>query len=812
MTAGESPPRKRFGFGFSSALDIHMSPQLLHPRKGSSGGIGVVMPLLILLAASLALPISLSAQGAQPAAGVGGIGGRVVDGATGEAIRGALVRVRDVGRSDLTHEDGSYHLENLRTGDHLLVVEMLGYAGVERLVTVTAGGEANADFTLSASALSLAGIVVTGVAAERGIAETYRPTIVLGGAELDRQLSTSLASTLRRQQGIAMRSFGPAPAQPIIRGMGGDRVLILEDGNRTGDLSTSGSDHAVGVDPIGAERIEVVRGPAGLLYGSNALGGVINVIREEIPRALPENVEGTFAIDLNSVNRGTTGAGSILLPLGDAFALRGEASLRRGGDLRTPLGILTNTDSKGTNLSFGASWLPSWGFVGASFRGYALDHGIPGEFQGVQIPGGHEGGVTAESRRNVGRIQFGHFSGLGPFSSVQAEGNLIHYTHEEVEGVLESGEPIIGTSFDQLTATLNVAARHEHTPGSVRVSGAFGMFGSYRDLITGGAYAGARDAREANVALFFHEELELGRYRLQAGARYDHIRVEPTDLRPIDTGEEEIPVRTRSFGDVSASLAGLVDIHEGWILGASLARAFRAPSVSELFSAGPHLADFSFDIGNPELGTETGLGYDLFLRVNRPGVSVEATVFRNQIRNFIHSRPTGEIDPRFGRFPLFHAVGEDAVFSGADGSVALELFPSFVVDGTVSYVRAEYSETGEPLPSIPPLSASIRGRYEVSSYFVTAGWDGRAAQGRVPFPIENPVPGEPDLIPERPTSGYGTLNFGGGIRWYSGALAHSLTFTVDNALDRTWRDHLSRAKEVAPEAGRNLQLLYRISI
>lgn len=766
----------------------------------------------LLLAALLLFPIltpNLIEAQIQP--GVGGIGGFVRDSLTGEPIRGAQVRVRDVGRSDLTHEDGSYHLESLSVGEHIVVVQMLGYRPVEQPVTVVAGEEVLRDFNLEVSAISLAGIVVTGVTAERGLEETYRPTIVLGGAELDRQLSGSLAATLRRQQGLAVRSFGPAPAQPIIRGMGGDRVLVLEDGNRTGDLSSGGADHAVGVDPIGAERIEVVRGPAGLLYGSNALGGVINVIREEIPRAYPERTEATVALEGTSVNRGGTVAGSLLLPVGGRYALRGEASLRRGGDLQTPLGELPNTDSRGLNLALGASWLPSWGFAGASYRAYFLDHGIPGEFQGVQIPGGHPGGVSAETRRQVGRAQLGHFDGVGPFASLQMEGNLIHYLHREIEGTQSSGEPIIGTSFDQITATLNTVAHHEHSPGSVRVSGALGAFGSFRDLITGGSYSGARDARETNLALFLHEELERSRYRIQAGVRYDWIRVEPTDLRPIDTGNGEVEVRTRTFGSASASLAGLIDLREGWVVGAGVARAFRAPSVSELFSAGPHLADFSYDIGNPELGTETGLGFDLFLRVNRPGVTFEGTVFRNRISNFIHNRPTGETDPRFGRFPVFRAVGADALFAGADGSLALEVRPSLVVDGTVSYVQAEYMETGEPLPAIPPLSGSIRVRYEVRSWFLSVGWDGRASQTRVPFAIENPVPGEEDIIPERPTAGHGLMNVGAGLRWYSGELSHALTLTVDNALDRVWRDHLSRAREVAPEAGRNVQLLYRIS-
>ena len=608
-----------------------------------------------------------------------------------------------------------------------------------------------------------------------------------------------------------MASYGPAPAQPVVRGMGGDRVLVLEDGQRTGDLATTGPDHAVGVDPSSAQRIEVVRGPAGLLYGSNALGGVINVIREEIPRTLPEQRSGSFNIGGASVNRGIAAGATVSVPVGLSYALRGEITAREGGDMRTPLGRLPSTDSRGLTGSLGASWLPPWGFLGVSYRGYKLDHGIPGEFQGEQIPGAHEGGADAETSRHVGRFQMGHFSGLGPFSSLQVEGNLIRYVHREIEGVLESGERVLGTSFDQVTATVNALAGHQHTPGTFREEGTVGVFASFRDLITGGAFPGVRDAREYNVAFFVHEEVEMGRYRVQVGARYDWHRVEPVDTRPIDAGDGLLPVATRTFGDLSGSVSGLVDLGGGWVLGTSLARAFRTPSVRELFSSGPHLADFSYDVGNPELGSEVGLGADIFLRGNLAWANLEASIFRNRIRNFIHDRPTGLVDPRFRRFPLYVADGADAEFLGADGRIEVEVLPSVVLDGTFSYVRAEYQESGNPLPSMPPLSGGVRVRYEPAGYFVTAGWDGTGSQRRVSPPIPDPQEEGAFILPERPTAGHHLMNLGAGIRWVRGDRLHSLTLGIDNLLDRTWRDHLSRTKEVAPEGGRNLQLLYRVN-
>jgi len=764
--------------------------------------------LLLGCAGILWTPLPLSPQLSQ---GVGGIEGRVVTEVGEVPISGALVRIRGIARTDVTHAEGRFHLENVPAGRHTLDIQMLGYAPGEVVLELLPGERLQVQVVLRVSALTLTGIVVTGVGMERGIEESYRPTTVLAQEALDRRLSGSLAATLRNQPGIATQSFGPAPAQPMIRGMGGDRVLVLEDGGRTGDLYATGADHAVGIDPISAGRIEVVRGPAGLLYGSNALGGVINVIREEVPRGMPGELQGSAGAQWESMNQGVTAGATALVPLGFRWAGRAELTARRGQDLQTPLGVLSGTDSQSEGGALGLSWLPNWGFLGGSYRVYRLDYGLPSEFQGAQIPGAHAGGARAESIRHAARIQFGHFLGLGPFSLVQGDGSVVRYLHREVEGSGAAGARVIGTSFDQLSATFNLVGRHEHTLGGLREEGAIGLYGVFQDLLTGGSFPGVRDSRSRGVALFAYEELHHGRARLQFGGRYDLSEIEPLDLRPIDRGDRLIEVRTRPFQDVSASLALLFDPADGWVIGASLARAFRAPSVRELFSAGPHLADFAYDIGNPELGTEVGLGVDLFLRWTGSRVHLEASLFENRIRDFIHSRPAGTLDPRFRRFPVFMAESANALFRGGEGRFQAELIEGLVLEGMVSHVQAELTAGGEPLPRIPPTSGALALRYELPGWFVLAEWERTGAQRRVAPPIPSPVPGELDLIPERPTAGYDLLALGGGVRMTLRGRVHSLTLNVQNVLDRAWWDHLSRAKEVAPEPGRNVQLLYRIA-
>jgi iron complex outermembrane recepter protein len=800
--------------------------------KAPSNSLGVPGTLLLLGALALAAqPEPASAVVGAPAGAAalvqeadglgpeapqaqGEIRGTVVDRRTEAPVVAAQVRIVEVGRSDMTHADGTFHFHRIPAGTYTLEVQRIGYATTREEVTVEDDALVQVRITLAESAIRLPGMVVTATGRERRADQTYQPTSVLAGRELQRSLSWSLAATLEGEPGLALQTYGPAPAQPVIRGMGSDRVLVLEDGGRMGDLSHTAPDHAVGVDPIAADRIEVVRGPAGLLYGSNALGGVVNVIREEVPRRMPHHVSGTLSTQFESVNRGGTAAGVVRAPLGSAFAVRGEGTFRKGGDIRTPLGNLDGTDSRGYNVGAGASWIPDWGFVGASFRAYELNHGIPGEFDGEQIPGAHPGGVDAETSRLVGRFEAAHNQGFGPFSGVELDASFISYLHQEIEGIVGEGDDVrkvVGAEFDQLTATTSLVGRHVHEPNGIRLEGAVGANFFWQDLITRGQYPGSRSAEELGAAVYVYEELDLSPFRLQAGLRYDWTRIEPRDKRPIQTTDRQIPVSTRTFSDFSGSVALLRDFPAGWTVGASLARAFRTPAIPELFSDGPHLADFSYDIGNPELRSETGLGADLFVRLNRGSVNAEITAFRNKLDNYIYYFPTGEIDPRLFRFPVFEARGDDALFQGVDGKIQVEPRSRWVLEATASYVRATRTGEDDPLPQIPPLNGRIGVRYETPRYFATLGWRGAAAQERVPNPIPSPIEEGEVIIPERPTDGYGLVNAGAGIQWTARGGVHSVVLQVDNLLNDEWRSHLSRVKDVAPEPGRNVQLLYRVS-
>ncbi len=741
---------------------------------------------------------------------MGRIIGTIRDAETGDPIAAAQVRLREMRRSDLSHADGRFHFFDVRPGRYTLSVERIGYAPAEQRVTVV--GEETVDISLDMrpTALELAGVVVTGTGRERGAGEVYQPTSVIGDAELRRRLATSLAATIAHEPGIHQQYNGPAASQPVIRGMGGDRVVVLEDGHRTGDLYSTGADHAVTIDPLTVERVEVLRGPAALLYGSSALGGVVNVIREDVPRSLPERPKGTASLQLESVNRGATGGVAAWVPLG-RIAVRAEASGRQAGDTRTPLGTLESSDLRGHTLGVGASLISSWGFVGVAGREQRMDYGVPGQFDGVVIPGAHPGGVDIETTRRSARFETARMGNLGVFNALELSASLNHYLHDEIEGRGADGQPFLGARFDQLSGGAELTLRHEHREEfPILRGGAVGVEYRAKDLRASGPSPGTRSATENNVAVFLYEELGVEPFRFKVGLRYDHAWVDPYHDDPIRIGDRAVPVRSRTFGSFSGSAAALFDFTENWTTGVSVARAFRRPAIEELFSDGPHLADFSFDIGNPELEPETGLGADLFLRGTLPRLHIEASVFANRLTNYIHYQATGELDPRFRRYPVFEARGDDALFLGAEGRAQWEVARNLVFDGAVSGVRATRIDTDDPLPDIPPATAHARVRYDAARWFGSLGLDAMAAQNRVPQTFPSPVDGE--LIqPQRPTSGSALLNAGFGWRWSEGERFHTVTLQVSNLLDTEWRDHLSRIKDVAPQPGRNIQLLYRLN-
>ena len=679
-----------------------------------------------------------------------------------------------------------------------------------------------------------------------------RPASVLEGRALDRRLAPSIAGTIAGEPGVTSRSNGPMASQPVIRGLAGDRVLVLEDGQRTGDIATTAPDHAVTIDPMTARRVEIIRGPAGLLFGSNSLGGVVNVVREDVPaERIAKRLGGVLSGQGESVNNGGVAHAQLRGGVG-ALAWRMSGTWRTAGDSRAPQGVLPFSDVRGHDVGAGVALVDvtaaggQWR-LGAAARDVISTYGVPGSFGGIVLPGAHEGGVYVDLSRRSARVDGSWRSNNAEVSNsawprlTQASVSTQFVRFEQSE--LERGG-FVGTRFGQLMANGDALVQYTRRAG-VPVRGSVGTWAQWRDFRAEGSFTGTRPGVMRSVAGFVMEEWSLdsvlggGRpVRLQWGARLDAARIVPLDSTETALVRD---VRTRAFTAPTGSVGLTVELRPGVTVGASAARAFRPPAIEELFSAGPHLGTYAYEVGNPQLRAERGTGVDLFARLARGRVRADVALFTMQMADFIYQRPlvdsiTGEPvrDPRLRRYNVYQADQADARLHGAEGRVEWRVprARGLIVDGTVSWVQGiQRAATGGTdwvaLPAMPPLRTRTQARWEGRQWSGSIGLEAAAGQSRVP-----PAPftlgattcaleasqavrgdGAPALLPAEfcATPSWALMNLSVGRQWVTGTRLHDVTMTVDNALNADWRDHLWRAKQVAPQPGRNVRVLYRWS-
>jgi iron complex outermembrane receptor protein len=754
------------------------------------------MPRAIAVTAVVILGFAQAASAQRPA-----ITGRVVEAGTRTPVTGAHVQLVEARRDDITHEDGGFDFLTVRDGAYTLRITRIGLAPVTRKLAVRAGRSDSLVVEMQPAALQLEAIVTTGTVGARSAQETLSPTTVLTDAQLDRQLQSTLAATIQSQPGVTMSTLGPATARPVIRGLVGDRVVVLEDGARSGDLSSTSSDHAVAIDPITVKQFEIVRGPMSLLYGSSALGGVVNAIREEVPATRGEHVTGSVSAEGSSVDQGSTAGGFATGSLG-RLTFRGEGSARHAGDLNTPLGTLAGSGVRTLTGAGGASYVGADGYGGASYRYFNNSYDVPGGFVG-----GHNQSVHINMLRHVTRGEGDWHPASGPLSSLKATSTYTDYFHEEIE---HGGS--LGTRFNQQIANADLRANHEGSGRLAQLSG--GAHWQHRSIQTGGTLR-TPSTDDNSLAGFGVAEFGFDKLRLQTGARYDWARYVPKPGSIITVNGRDIEAVPRNFGSVSGSLGGLYDLAGGAQIGASVSRAYRTPDFNELYSNGPHLASFSFDVGNPSLEQETGIGLDAFVRLTRDRGHGEVAVFRNRMSNFIFPHATGDIGLQ-GNRPKFQFTGRDALLAGAEGGGEITVAPHVILEATLSYVRGTFigpvdslppdsahavfntRPGSEYIPFMPPLNGHVSARFDTQRWFGSVSSRFAAKQANLgDFETE--------------TAGYALLDGSAGLRLFDGRRSHAVTLRLENALDQVYRNHLSRTKEISPEAGRNVALVYRIT-
>jgi iron complex outermembrane receptor protein len=737
---------------------------------------------------------------------------------SGEAAKDTRVLLVEFNKSQFVEDDGTFRFENVPPGFYHIQAISRRF-GTQVTEVDVASDDVEVDISLGH--LGHHETIVVTAGSTRGAAEILQPVHVLDQNDITEQLQPTIGETLKNEPGMNSTQYGAGSSRPVIRGQGSGRIRILEEGLDIGDASASSPDHAVAQDPLSTERVEILRGPATLLYGNTAVGGVVNMMDERIPDHVPQSkVGGTVELRAGSVadERAASGelrggAGKIAWYLNaftretDDYEIPGNAVVF---DLsENPSGVLPNSAVENSGGTVGVSWVGNTGYVGAAARLFDSLYGVPVEFHGHEeepgppapMPGqlmsqeaeGH-GGIRVDLRHWRYDVRGGFDTRIGPFSGIDFRVGVTDYEHAELEGA------DIGTRFFTDTVDGRLELRHG-TGGKLR--GSAGLQVGSREIEAVGEEAFVPPAKTNAFALFAVEEIESGPMIYQAGLRLQRQETE-ADGNP-----------SRDFTGASASFGLVWRAGETYGIGVSIARTERFPRAEELYADGPHLATLSFERGDPTLDPETSLGFDLSLRKLAGNVSGELTFFVNHYKDYIFEFPTGEIEDEL---PVFQFIQADAEFIGAELSLLVELWESggnhLGLEFTSDLVRSELSDSGEPLPYMPPW------RFGAAVHYRGARWHGSVdvwyydEQTRVPgFDLPIVDPELRGLFGLTPTGSYTMVNAHVGYRLPTGGtrgMMHQFLLRSTNLTDEEARNSVSRLKDFVPLPGRDVALVYRL--
>jgi iron complex outermembrane receptor protein len=652
-------------------------------------------------------------------------------------------------------------------------------------------------------AVELDALVVNAAPFGRTADELAESVSVLAGPSLDSRRAPTLGQTLDGAPGVSSTYFGPGASRPLIRGLGGERIRILTNGLGSSDVSGTSPDHAVSFDPALVERIEVLRGPAALLYGSSAVGGLVNVVDHQVPGELPEAPAGLVEASYGTGADEKAGRLHVRAPAANVawqvslqrhqsgdidipgFAEAGEHEDDEGGDHEEHApGVLANSAIATTSGSGGVSWFGDGGFVGLSLSTYDSRYGVPGheheegEDEEEGEADGEEdarGGVEIDLQQRRFDVRAERTEPWGGWRSARWRLGVTDYRHLELEG------DEIGTRFD--TEAWETRLDLVHQPIGP-LEGAIGAHVQHSTLTAAGEEAFVPPTRTLNTALFAVGQIPTGIARWQFGSRWENQDVEVRD------GSS----RGRAMDTLSVSAGGVWSLAEAWSLGFSLARTERAPTAQELFADGPHAATQAYEIGDANLGRERSLGLDVTLRRRAGPVTGALTVFVNDFDAFIMEDPTAAEEDGL---PVYQYRAGDARFSGAELEVTWHLHAAGAhaldLTFTADTVRATDRTTGEPLPRIPALRTGLALAYRSERWTLGADVRRVGRQTRV-------------AAFETESDGYTLVGAHAGYQLPVAEGTLEFFVRASNLTNEEARPHTSFLKDIAPLPGRNVTL------
>ena len=624
------------------------------------------------------------------------------------------------------------------------------------------------------------------------------PSTVLEGDRLTLAQKGSLGETLNGQPGVSSSYFGPGASRPIIRGQDGDRIRILRNGVGALDASSLSYDHAVPLDPVNTERVEIVRGPAALLYGGSAIGGVVNTFDNRIPTEAIEGIHGAGELRYGGADTTRSSAGKLEAGNG-TFALHLDANAREFNDLRIPgyahssrqrnseaadenggKHRLANSDGRQDGGAVGGSYTWDHGYAGLSYSKYDSNYGSPAE-DAVRLRMQQDHYAFASQIRDL----------EGPFSSVKLNAGYTNYKHSEIE----DGE--VGTTFKNKGYEARVEARHQPLGPLEGVIGAQVNRSEFQAL---GEEAFVPQTDTDSAALFILEDLQATeRLKLSLGGRLEYTSVD-ADAQ----GNQRFSAAdgSNSFTAGSVSSGAVYTLTPVWSLAATLAYTERAPTFYELYANGAHVATGTYEVGDADLSKERAVSSDLALRFDNGTHKGSVGVFYSHFSNYIGLLGSGRTLDEDGEvdadgIPEYTYSGVRARFSGIEAqdhwTLGENAYGTFALELSGDYTRAKNLDTGEDLPRIAPLRLNSGLLWEKDRWQARVDLQHAASQHRVP---DN----------ESGTAGYTTIGASAAYHFDIGASQWLAFVKGENLTNQTVRYASSILRDIAPAQGRTVEV------
>ena len=711
------------------------------------------------------------------------ISGRILDSKIETPIQNANVFISDSNLGTITDAEGYFLLFlNNQVKDNInLNIKILGYEDLALPIDLSGSNVDLGNLYMVTQSLELDSIQIH----SHKDKSKQISDISLTGQELNDNIRGNIATTLSKQPNIGVGSFGTITSKPILRGYSGDRFLLTKDGNETGDLSQSSIDHVITLDMNEVNEIEIIRGPKALIFGSNAIGGVVNTSISGNPKMRVNRIYKKIIIGGESFNESLYGNLMFHIPIKNN-QLNLSINSTNTQNQSSPIGILENTNSSTSNYKVGFTRYYQNSYINFIIENHNMDYGIPPNSEGIS-------GVNIELEKNTFQASFHKDISIYNFNQLDIKYNLIDYGHIEFES-----NNNLGVALNKRTNNIKVEFQSKNT--------VLGGELDYKQFSSGGLYF-TPNTNELGLSIYSFNEMELNKVILLTSLRYSYLYIKPDEYNFSNIEGEE--VKDRSFNYFSSSI-GIKKVINKFEINTWIMNTMRAPRVEELYSDGPHLATYSYEIGEPNLKLEKTYGFESSIGYNSNPFNISLTTFYNYSPYYHQMNKMGEClqeqDPGSQDHPCagadfinwntglykYKSKGIKSIIKGLEFNFNYH-YRNFNIVYDFSLVRGYDLTNDLPLAYMNPDKHILILQYEKKSMNYKVRFSKIHSQNRLgEFETYTPDSFLIDFI-----IGYSKNS-------------QSITVQFNNVFNEEYYNHLSKIKSIMPESGKNVVLNYKI--